>query len=57
MAKYSLEDNEDYNELRLTVDWNFDYLNLSRSYDIIGEIYDYSTLKTKLSSLFFVYED
>jgi len=51
MSKKCLTNKENYSHKRLTLDYDYDYEDLKKYYPIIGKIYDYPTLKTKLNEL------
>jgi spore coat polysaccharide biosynthesis protein SpsF len=45
MCKYSLEDNEDFSDIRITLDTEKDYADLTNLYKHIGEVYNYAEVK------------
>lgn len=50
-CEYSMIDNEDYSHIRLTLDTQEDYTQLTRLYKDIGSVYNYSELKEYLRGL------
>jgi len=52
MQKFSLKDNEDFSDIRITLDTEQDYQDLTKLYKHIGDVYDYDKVKQFLRTGF-----
>lgn len=52
MDKYSLKDNEDFSDIRITLDTEKDYAELTNLYKHIGDVYNYNEVKEYLRTGF-----